>query len=570
MNGGEMTSKAIQAGQENTLRTAQHDVAALRSEDSLAHELQRTQRELEAVQERAQKFYDSAPVAYLTVNPGGIIVRGNAVAARLLGRPVQLLLGRPFAAFIAENDVARLFDHLTDARKYTLANCELEVQKLDGSGVFVQLNTSPAPTGSSDVLVVLTDISASKEAQVALQQRNRELEAERLGTMSRPTASGLHDAERLESLGLLAGGIAHDFNDLLVSVLGNAELLLLSEGLAGGVRVPLTLIQRAARSAAELTRQLLMYSGQGSVALAPVQLPRVVAEGLESLRNRIDRRVQLRAEITHEVPSIEADRGQILQLVTSLVSNALEAVDGSGVIIVRTRTEQLSARALERYPHSSAVGPGAFAVLQVQDSGPGIEPNLLPRVFEPFFTTKPASRGLGLSSALAIVHAHRGALRVLSKPGEGTTVEVALPLSAPRGDFEQRGSGDEEEWRGSGPVLLIDDDDLVRGVVERLLTRLGFTVTAANGGEMGVRILRDRAREFEFVLLDWMMPDLSGERVLESLRQWAPELPVIVMSGYSSETLALHDEHVTRVQKPMGFPELQEIIQSIYRARHEH
>jgi PAS domain S-box-containing protein len=559
------------------MRTAPHDLAALRGEDtlSLAHELQRTQRELDASQERAQKFYDGAPVAYLTVDSGGIVVRGNAATARLLGRPMQLLLGRPLAAFVAEQDATRLLDHLNDARKHGLASCELQLQKLDGSVVFAQLNTSPAPTCSTDVLLVLTDISAAKHAQLALQQRNRELEAEHSGrpkdeVWRRAHELGLHDAERLASLGLLAGGIAHDFNDLLVSVLGNAELLLLTEGLAEELRVPLSLIQRAARNAADLTRQLLVYADRGQATLSPVQLPRVVADGLESLRARIDRRVQLRAEITTEVPSIEADRGQILQLVTSLVSNALEAVDGTGVIVVRTRTAQLSARALEAFPHSSAVGPGAFALLLVQDSGPGIEPSVLPRVFEPFFTTKPASRGLGLSSALAIVHAHRGALRVLSKPGEGTAVEVALPLSAPRGDFEQRSSDESGEWHGTGPVLLIDDDDLVRGVVERLLTRLGFEVTAANGGEMGVRILRDRARDFEFVLLDWMMPDLSGERVLESLRQWAPELPVIVMSGYSSETLAVNDQHVTRVQKPMSFPELQDIIQNIYRARHKH
>ena len=193
---------------------------------------------------------------------------------------------------------------------------------------------------------------------------------------------------------------------------------------------PLTAIKHAARNTADLTRQLLVYAGQGYVSLAPVDLSLIIGECLTTIRTRLGNDVELRSELATDLPLINADHVQIQQLATNLITNAIEAMDGDGLIIVRTYSAELDAAQLECFLHCAAT-PGTFAMLEVRDTGPGIDLIAQPQIFEPFFSTKFAGRGLGLASVAGIVRGHRGALRVMSVVGEGSVFEIALPVGLP-------------------------------------------------------------------------------------------------------------------------------------------
>jgi two-component system, cell cycle sensor histidine kinase and response regulator CckA len=188
----------------------------------------------------------------------------------------------------------------------------------------------------------------------------------------------------------------------------------------------------------------------------------------------------------------------------------------------------------------------------------------LPRIFDPFYTTKFTGRGLGLATVLGIVQSHHGAIRVSSTPAEGgTSFEIAFPVAVIRRESERPRRPTDADREGAGSVLLIDDDDMVRAVMKQLLSALGFQVTAANGGIEGLELFQTAVTRFDLVVLDWLMPGFSGEQVLQRLRELDPLLPMILISGYSAEDLAVSDARVTRLQKPMTLSQLQDAVQTV-------
>jgi PAS domain S-box-containing protein len=410
--------------------------------------LRSLERELELSRAEYQDLFDLAPLGYVTLDTSGVIDGANRAADALFGVALQ---GRraALAEFTEGADLRVLRAHLRSAAHAPDA-CEIRLRRHDGSSAYTHVESRPAPGGGC--LTMLTDIGDRKRAEEALYRTNAEL-VERTDELAARNAAlefaraaqaaseaersvltaRLRDAERLESLGLLAGGIAHDFNNLLVGVMANADVLL--EGrpeLAEPARGGLLTIKRAARSAADLTHQLLVYAGRGQVTLRPVQLDRSIQECLMLLRARVPQGIELRVELGADERWINADVGQLQQVVGNLVANGLEAVgDNGGRVIVRTRLEQLDAQALAAFPQTTRAKPGAFAVLEVEDTGVGIDAALLSRIFEPFFTSKFTGRGLGLASVRGIVRSHDAALRVRSAPGRGSSFEIAWPVASP-------------------------------------------------------------------------------------------------------------------------------------------
>jgi two-component system, cell cycle sensor histidine kinase and response regulator CckA len=258
------------------------------------------------------------------------------------------------------------------------------------------------------------------------------------------------------------------------------------------------------------------------------------------------------------------DRGQVQQVVLNLVGNAIETLGERGMIVIRARSGPLDADALAKFSHARTAVPGEFVVFQVQDNGTGIEAGKIPHIFDPFFTTKFAGRGLGLASVLGIVQSHRGALRVQSSAREGTSFEIALPHGRVTADSDTAPPMSEENWKGSGPALVIDDDGDVRKVLVQMLELLGFEVEAANGGEQGLALLGAADPPFELVLLDWMMPGLSGEQVLRSLRARNDVPAVVLVSGLRAESPASGDDpRLVSVQKPMTLAELRTAVRTV-------
>ena len=372
----------------------------------------------------------------------------------------------------------------------------------------------------------------------------------------------MQQAQKLESLGVLAGGIAHDFNNLLVGILGNASLALLDLSSDSPVRQSVAEIEQAAQRAAELTRQLLAYAGKGRFVVEPVDASVVVREMTALLRTAVSRNAQVRLQLAERLPAIEADVTQLRQVVMNLITNASDALpEAGGLIHVHTGEQTLDANYLAQCVAGTDAEPGRYVFIEVRDEGDGMDDATRARIFDPFFTTKFTGRGLGLAATLGIMRGHRGAIRVYSERGHGTSMKLHFPVYA--ADVPDAVPLAPSEWRGAGRILIVDDEPSVRAVTRALLRRRGFEVDDAETGDDAIALVRQQPDRFRLVLLDLTMPGLNGEETFRELRNAAPDLKVILMSGYN-------EQEVTRLfvgrglaaflQKPFRVEELDAAI----------
>ncbi|MBI5169752.1 MAG: PAS domain S-box protein [Candidatus Eisenbacteria bacterium] len=343
------------------------------------------------------------------------------------------------------------------------------------------------------------------------------------------------EAQKLESLGLLAGGIAHDFNNILTSILGHADLARTTVPAGSPMRESLDQIVVGARSAAELTRQMLAYAGRGSMTRRPLVLSETIAEMGQLLQVSIGKRTTLHYDFAPGVPAIEADEAQLRQVVMNLILNASEAIgETSGAITLGLRARTLTREALASRWTTDDLAPGDYVEFEVRDTGAGMSDETLARIFDPFFSTKFTGRGLGLAAVLGIVRTHRGTVHVESALGRGTAFRVLLPAchqTAPAPVVPNAA----QEWRARGVALLVDDEESVRRLANAMLVRIGFDeVIVAAGGSEGIERFRERADDIRVVLLDLTMPDMDGEAVLAAIREHRPDAKVILSSGYSA------------------------------------
>jgi two-component system, cell cycle sensor histidine kinase and response regulator CckA len=392
-------------------------------------------------------------------------------------------------------------------------------------GRIIPISCSLAPIRSDSIIagavMVVRDLTDEKQA--ASVQREHE--------------EALRQAQKLESIGVLAGGIAHDFNNLLTGVMGNAGLArrAIQAGKSDQAAKLLADVIAASERAADLTRQLLAYAGKGRFLILPVDLAKLGSEVSTLIRASISKKITLVIDVPDDCPVVEADRAQIQQLFMNLVLNGGEAIgDQPGTLTVRLRTEHLSERRQLPRPEGFPIAAGDYVRIDVTDTGAGMDSETRSRIFEPFFTTKFLGRGLGLSAALGIVRGHRGAIGVRSEPGEGTTFTVLLPI---RRDLRrpERTSGHvrvEPEVQGAGTILVADDEEGVRALVQSVLESAGYSVELAKDGQETVERLRTLGESVRLILLDLTMPTLGGAEAARELRRLQPDIPIVAMSGY--------------------------------------
>ena len=345
----------------------------------------------------------------------------------------------------------------------------------------------------------------------------------------------LRHVDKMDSLGLLAGGIAHDFNNLLMVILGNASLLSMVSEFASSdaIKDRLSNINKAAESGSALTSQLLGFARQGAYDICSANINEIMRETLKMF-SRTKREVSITEELQKGLWLVKADPGQLKQVFLNLCINACQAMEGNGRIFIQTKNIILTKEMASAYSLKS----GLYVEISFNDNGKGIDPKIQKRIFEPFFTTKEMGigTGLGLAMAYGIVNAHGGAINVSSELGCGTTFIIYLPVSEKQNSLKAKKN--ESISFGSGMILLVDDEESVASVGKDMLEFMGYQVMMARNGTEAIDVFLKNSGKIDLVILDMIMPNMSGSVVFKYLREIDPKIKVILSSGYSQEGLA--------------------------------
>jgi signal transduction histidine kinase/CheY-like chemotaxis protein len=343
-------------------------------------------------------------------------------------------------------------------------------------------------------------------------------------------------AQRLESLSVLAGGIAHDFNNLLTGILSNAGTARRKLAASDAVQHHLSEIVQGSRLAAHLTGQLLAYAGKGQFHVVARDLTAEVLEIRDLLETSVRRKATLDFHLADRLPAILADPTQIQQVLMNVVINASESVDGDVSVRIETHALDVEEKDLRELVSGSPLAPGRCVAVDITDTGSGMAPETLERIFDPFFTTKTSGRGLGLAATLGIVHRHGGGIRVTSRLGEGTSFRVIFPASnqSVRPSVESPVT----DLSGYGVVLVVDDDDYVLQAVYVALESYGYSVLLANSGAAAIELFEEHRDHIDLVLLDMLMPGMSGEETFRALLAIQPDVKVLLSTGYAPDEAA--------------------------------
>lgn len=489
----------------------------------------------------------STPDNFYIYDQNGRFIFVSHSGAALLGHPVSDLIGKTWADLGFPDDVIKQFEQ---EYRQVLATGEPvtgeSVQETGGVFRYFEYSINPVFDKRGDTTLFVT---TSRE----ITERKRAEES-------------LHHTQKIESLGILAGGVAHDFNNLLVAILGQTSLALAKLQPTNPAYSHIKKSVKAAERASDLTNQLLAYSGRGQFAITALNLNTLILENQHLFDVAIPSKVKLDLNLAENLPLIDADSGQMQQVVMNLIINAAEAnIAGDNLghhILMETKVKTILADTEQFWWRTNQeLMPGTYVSLKVADDGAGMDAETVERIFDPFFTTKFTGRGLGLAAVLGIVRGHRGGLHVSSQPGEGTTFELVFPVSvtnAPLLSPEQK-----VLETSPGVILVIDDEELVRDAVQDILEMYGYEVLTAANGRLGLEIYQKQQKTIDLVLLDWSMPDMNGSETFAALHAFDPDVRVVLSSGYSEmeTTDNLHaDQFLGYLQKPYTLNKLADVV----------
>jgi PAS domain S-box-containing protein len=477
-------------------------------------EQKRHEQVLQKSEEWFRRVFNFAPEPLTISSADGRLTSCNEAFCKIAGYTEAELVGHSpteIGLWIDPKQRETMYAEL--ARTGEIAGLETKIRRKDGKTGVMRISARRVAMGEQTLILT--------GGQDVTEQRH--LEQQMLHT------------QKLESLGVLAGGIAHDFNNLLTGILGNADLALAELSPVAPARESLEAIESAARRAAELCRQLLAYSGKGRFLVQPLDLMELVQEMGHLLTVSLSKKVVLKYHFAQNLPTVEADATQMRQTIMNLIVNASEAIgDRSGVISVTTGLAHCDAAYLRSCFAADGIQPGDFVYVEVADTGRGMDQATQDRIFDPFFTTKFTGRGLGLAAVLGIVRGHRGAIKVYSEVGRGSTFKLLFPAA----DAQPRGMTSApraQTAKGHGHLLVVDDEETVRTLTRRMLERAGFTAVCAEDGRQAVETFKRIRAEVDLVILDLTMPNLDGEACFRELRLIKPDVKVLLSSGYNEQ-----------------------------------
>jgi len=515
----------------------------------------RVERALRTSEERFRRIVESCVEGVAVLDARACCLYGNPQLAALLGEPsTEALLGHSYLDYTLPAQATQVERRHAQRRPGVNDRYEVTLRRRDGRQIQVEVSASTV-TGEDGKATGYVALFRDVTEQRALDEQVRE-------------------AQKRESLGVLAGGVAHDFNNLLVGILANSGFVLAELPAGSEVREAVEDIRGAAKRASDLTRQLLAYSGRGKLAVGPVDLNHVAQEMGALAATALSKKARLDWRLCAAELLVEGDAGQLGQTVMNLLTNASDALRGQpGTIVVRSDVAVLDQEALLRFHGGEGLPDGRYALLEVSDDGAGMDEVTRQRVFEPFFSTKSTGRGLGLPAALGIVRSHRGAIRVASEPERGTRVAVVLPLKAGQpapAAAPVRAPPPSPAPTHSRPVILVaDDEEVVRRAARRTLEKGGFEVVEAVDGPSAVAAFRAAPGRFACLLLDVTMPGLTGEQVLAEVRVVRPGLPVILTSGFlERDDPPGEGGPLSYLPKPFGPSDLLDTVQAAVKSGH--
>ena len=476
-----------------------------------------TERKLaeEALQESEEKYrtlFEDSLDALFMVTVDGTLIGANKAYFELFGYEKEEILGHSVIKTYAD-PAARPRYHEALLAKGFVKDYPLRLVRKDGRQLDCLLSSRIELDKDGNILIArgfIRDTTEQKNLQRQLLQ-----------------------AQKMEAIGTLAGGVAHDFNNLLTVVMGFSELLLAEKDQKHPDYADLQKIFHASKNGAELVQRLFMFSRKSEPKLVPMNLNKQIVQVEKLLRRTIPKMVDINLDLSADLPEINADQSQVEQMLMNLAVNARDAIPDIGKLTVRTSVVTLD----EEYCglHLEAT-PGEYLLLEVTDTGHGMDRETVEHIFEPFFTTKEVGRGTGLGLAMVygIVKQHNGHIAVYSEVGKGTTFRVYLPIIPADVEPDVEASGMMHAF-GTETVLLVDDEDLVSDLGVRSLTKHGYTVLKAANGREALHLFKKERSRISLVILDLIMPEMGGSECLKQLLKIDPQVNVLVASGFSAD-----------------------------------
>jgi PAS domain S-box-containing protein len=526
---------------------------------------------------------DAAPDAIIAIDEAGLIVLVNAQAERLFGYRREELIGRPVEPLVP----------IADPKfRPSAIGLEMPGRRQNGSEFAASISVSTMAT-ETGLLISATIRDASERIEVEAERvrlkteaeaervkaEGEKIEAERVrleAEAERERLEGqLHQSQRMESLGQLAGGVAHDFNNLVAVILNYASFV--AEELSSAVATPtgarwegplkdVEQIQLAAERASLLTHQLLSFAHREVVQARALSLNSAITRMEQILRRTIGEQIELVINLAANLPMVMADPGQIEQIVLNLAINARDAMPAGGTLSIDTVAREITGNESS----VTSVPPGFYVCLRVGDTGVGMSPEVRDRAFEPFFTTKPRGEGsgLGLATVYGIVSQSGGYTRIYSDEGVGTSITILLPAAkqdTTRDEFD--GHADRlKPLVGTETILVVDDEEALREVTRRILTRNGYTVVTASSGAQAMEIAASHVGPIDLLLTDVIMPTMQGPTVANEVRKLRPGIRVLFMSGHAQPVLeaeAVLGTEFLLVEKPFDQAILLENVRTV-------
>ncbi len=500
-------------------------------------------------EERFRTLSENSPDIIFTTDQHGLVSYINPVAADLLGYTEEDLTGRYLTDFMKQEDVIpyrSLFLAVMDG-KGTLKNLEIKLQRHDGSTRLFNLSGAPnfnAANKMTGMVGILKDVTEQRKLEQQLNQ-----------------------ASKMNAIGTLTGGIAHDFNNILQAIISYNQLLMIQKQESDADWKYLDKMKGLTKRATDLINQLLIFSSKMESTLTTVDLNEEIRRYYKLLIRTLPKTIRLRFDLADDLRPVKGDAAQLGQIIMNLSVNAKDAMPNGGELCVKTRNVVFSAPV---YRENAQIEEGEYVQITMSDTGCGVDRENLEHIFEPFFTTKDQGKGtgIGLSVVYGIIRNHNGYIFCSSELGKGTTFDLYLPaLDTPLSKYvpPQEGAGDLSA--GHETILLVDDESSLLETGQELLSFLGYDVITAGSGEEALEVIARKKEQISLVILDLMMPGMSGEKCLPEILKIVPAMKVIVASGYTASSTAEKIEKrgaAAFIKKPYQLDELSKIIRDIF------